>query len=114
MLRWLVNSWQFMRGPPAKPKTPLDVWSDDLQEWLRVLQAVFNDFPDHARFEGVHIDEKTAKILHEITTLYMEDACNAVSGFAIKSERLQRHLSTLHTAGQPPQAQSISVLGPVR
>jgi len=92
MFRWLASVWKFVTGT-KKPRTPLEAWNDDLHEWLRVLQAVFNDFPDHSRFEDVQVDEKTAKILHEITTLYLEDACNAVSSFAVKAERLQRHLN---------------------
>jgi hypothetical protein len=94
IFQWIANLWKFLK-PSAKPKPPLEAWNDDLHEWLRVLQAVFNDFPDHSRFENVQLDEKTAKILHEISTLYLEDACNAVSGFAVKAERLQRHLNSM-------------------
>lgn len=105
MFRWLASIWKFLR-PVPKARTPLESWNDDLHEWLRVLQAVFNDFPDHSRFRDVQLDEKTSKLLHEITTLYLEDACNAVSGFAVKAERLQRHLNAMKAEKHLPSPEN--------
>lgn len=103
-MRWLSDLWFFVRGKPkrATARDALETWNDDFHKWLDILQAVFNDFPDHSQFGDVQLDEKTRKILHEITTLYLEDACNAVSGFALKAERLQRHMATLKFEKQLP------------
>lgn len=94
--------WWPFKKKQKQPLTELEAWNNDYREWLESLKTVFAAFPDHTRFEGMQLDEKTAGVLNEIATLYLEGACEAVSGFELKAERLRRYIEMKKNAGTLP------------
>lgn len=98
-------AWWWPFGRKKRPLTELEAWNADYREWLESLKTVFAAFPDHTRFEGMQLDEKTASVLNEIASLYLADACEAVSAFELKAERLRRYIDQQKASGTlPPRA----------
>jgi len=83
--------WWWPFGRKQKPKDPVEQWNADLREWLDSMTTVFAAFPDHSGFSGP-VDEKTARVMAEITDLYSGEACEVVAQFELKAERLRRYL----------------------
>jgi hypothetical protein len=83
---------RLFRRPAPTLDDALEAWVKDYCLWKEAVEQVFNSFPDHTPFEHHRVDEKTAKLLHEISRLYLNDACELVSALSLKGEQLQRHV----------------------
>lgn len=95
-------AWWWPFGRKKRPEDALEAWHRDLAAWLETVTAVFSSFPDHADFDGVQVDEKTARVMAEITDLYTGDACELVAQLQLKSERLRRYIEARKSKGALP------------